>query len=117
MMNKEEQRNEEFKKFQRDWHKQVTKFLHRGYKMNLEAAKEDGHDVFGMTEVLMFGIFWTIVTQAMQQMGPQQAELEEQFLTNMFVKLMKGEGPQQVHYQDEDGNDLGPISNKKPTIN
>lgn len=117
MMNKEEKRNEEFKKYQRDWHKQVTKFLHRGYQMNLEAAKEDGHEVFGMTETLMFGIFWTIVTQAMQQMGPQQAQLEEDFLISMFNKMMKGDGPEAIHYQDKDGNDLGPIPNKKITIN
>ena len=49
--------------------------------------------------------------------GPKFAEVEKDFLTDLFNKIMTGKGPSVFHYQDSDGNDVNPdLSNTKPII-
>ena len=108
--------DEMFLQFQKDWQKQVQKFMLKGYKMHSN-FKDGQLPPPGMTETLLFGIMWKIFEQAMDSGGPKFAEVEKDFLTDLFNKIMTGKGPSVFHYQDSDGNDVNPdLSNTKPII-
>jgi len=106
-----------FAKLQKDWQKQVQKFMMKAIKLHDEIAVPN---VVGMQETLLFSVMWIEFIESYRHVTPNQFEANVDFLKHMFKKIMNGDLPGNMRWQDEQGHDLGPADSniyKKPTIN
>ena len=78
LMNKDKD-EEDFIRYQRDWYKQLKKFMDNGDQMQ-KHLKQEG--AIAPTEVLMFLLFWEMVTFKYIK----QRDLE--FIKHMFIRIM-----------------------------
>lgn len=107
-----------FAKLQKDWQKQVQKFMVKAIRLHEELSTAP--NVAGMQETLLFSVMWVEFVETYRHSTPNQFETNVDFLKHMFKKIMDGDLPGNMRWQDDKGNDMGPAESniyKKPTIN
>jgi len=108
----------EFAKLQRDWQKQVQKFMTKAIQFHNKTTELP--NPAGMQETLLFSIMWIEFIEAYKYLSPATFDEDVGFLRHMFNKIMDGKLPGNMRWQDTNGNDVGPADSdiyKKPTIN
>lgn len=117
MKKKIQSEDAKFAKMQRDWQKQVQKFMLKGMQLHEEMTSEP--ILTGMQETLLFSIMWIEFIEAYKEVRPSTFQTDVDFLQHMFAKVMKGDIPFKMRWQDGEGYDIGPAENlyKKHTIN
>ena len=109
----------EFAELQADFQKQVQKFMMKAIAFHKRTTKEPNPT--GMQETLLFSIMWVEFLEAYKYINPETFDEDVAFLKHMFNKIMDGDLPGKMRWQDGEGNDLGPADAKeiykKPTIN
>lgn len=106
-----------FAKHQRDWQRQVQKFMIKGIQLHEKITNQPM--ISGMQETLLFSIMWIEFVEAYKNLSPSTLDADVDFLKHMFAKVMEGDIPFKQRWQDGDGYDVGPAENlyKKHTIN